>query len=84
MCVTLSHVSLPLSLSFIHSPFPSFFPRPYISSYLYLSYSHSLSELEKELTGDTLVVVGSKSTHVSADETMFSKMDKVTSLSLSL
>jgi len=43
----------------------------------YLNRKDIISRLEKELTCDTLVVVGSKSAHVSAAETMYSKMDKV-------
>jgi len=43
----------------------------------YLNRKDIISRLEKELTSDTLVVVGSKSAHVSAAETMYSKMDKV-------
>ena len=43
----------------------------------YLDRKDIIARLEKELTCDTLVVVGSKSSHVSAAETMFSKMDKV-------
>lgn len=45
----------------------------------YLNRKDIISRLEKELTCDTLVVVGSKSAHVSAAETMFSKMDKTRS-----
>lgn len=45
----------------------------------YLNRKDIIARLEKELTCDTLVVVGSKSAHVSAAETMFSRMDKTRS-----
>ena len=47
----------------------------------YLNRKDIIARLEKELTCDTLVVVGSKSAHVAAAETMFSRMDKVPRLS---
>jgi hypothetical protein len=50
----------------------------------YLNRKDIISRLEKELTSDTLVVVGSKSAHVSAAETMYSKMDKVNFIYLAI